>query len=226
MPFGIGLILRLERSYAFLHDRVQEAAYFLIPEQLRAQTHLRIGRILAESTPQERLEDAIFDIVNQLNRGSHLITDVGERERAAGLNLIAGKRAKASTAYASALNYLHAGRSLLSEEAWDRNYDLIFSIESLLAECELLTADMVAAEGRLTMLAQRARSRHDFAVVTRLQVTLYTTSDRSDRAIEVFLDYLRRNGTDWSPHPARDEVMQGVQPDLVAGRQPSRSRTL
>jgi PAS domain S-box-containing protein len=203
-----GLILRLERSYAFLHDRVQEAAYFLIPEQLRAQAHLRIGRILAESTPQERLEDAIFDIVNQLNRGSHLITDVGECERAAGLNLVAGKRAKASTAYASALNYLHAGRSLLSEEAWERNYDLIFSIESLLAECELLTADMVAAEGRLIMLAQRARTRHAFAVVTRLQVTLYTTLDRSDRAIEVFLDYLRRNGTDWSPHPGRDEVLE------------------
>ena len=203
-----GLIFRSETSYRFLHDRVQEAAYSLIPEQQRAQTHLRIGRILTESTPQERLEEAIFDIVNQLNRGSRLITDAGERERAAALNLIAGKRAKASTAYASALKYLHAGRSLLSEEAWERNYDLIFSIESLIAECELLTADMVAAEGRLTMLAQRARSRHDFAVVTRLQVTLYTTLDRSDRAIDVFLDYLRRNGTDWSRHPARDDVMQ------------------
>ncbi len=77
-----------------------------------------------------------------------------------------------------------------------------------MAECELLTAEMVAAESRLTMLAQRARSRHDFAVVTRLQLTLYTTLDRSDRAIEVFLDYLRRNGTDWSQHPTRDDVMR------------------
>ena len=205
---GIGLILRLERSYAFLHDRVQEAAYILIPEQLRAQTHLRIGRILRDSTPQERLGEEIFDIVNQLNRAARLITDAGERERTAELNLIAGKRAKTSTAYASALKYLHAGRSLLSEEDWERDYDLIFSMETLIAECELLTADMVAAEGRLTMLAQRARSRHDFAVVTRLQVTLYTTLDRSDRAIEVFLDYLRRNGTDWPRHPARDDVMQ------------------
>jgi PAS domain S-box-containing protein len=203
-----GLIFRFENSYRFLHDRVQEAAYLLIPEQQRAQTHLRIGRILTQSTPQERLEEAIFDIVNQLNRGSALITDAAERERAAGLNLIAGKRAKASTAYSSALKYLHAGRSLLSEENWERNYDLIFSLESLIAECELHTADMVAAEGRLTMLAQRASSRHDFAVVTRLQVTLYTTLDRSDRAIEVFLDYLRRNGTDWSRHPARDDVMR------------------
>jgi len=203
-----GLIVRTETSYRFLHDRVQEAAYSLIPEQQRAKTHLRIGRILTQSTPQERLPETVFDIVNQLNRGSRLITDVVERERAAGLNLIAGKRAKASTAYASALKYLHAGRSLLSEETWEHNYDLVFVLESLIAECDLLTADMVAAEGRLTVLARRARSRHDFAVVTRLQVTLYTTLDRSDRAIEVFLAYLRLNGTEWPSHPSRDDVLR------------------
>jgi PAS domain S-box-containing protein len=216
-----GLVFRSETSYRFLHDRVQEAAYLLIPEHQRAQTHLRIGRILLEHTSRERLEEAIFDIVNQLNRGSGLITDGGERGRAAGLNLIAGKRAKASTAYASALRYLHAGRSLLREEDWERNYDLIFSLESLTAECELHTADMVAAESRLTMLSGRARSHHDFSIVTRLQVTLYTTLDRSDRAIEVFLAYLRRNGTDWSPHPLRDDVMQEYRRiwSLVGNRQ-------
>jgi PAS domain S-box-containing protein len=203
-----GLVLRTETCYRFLHDRVQEAAYSLIPEQHRAQTHLRIGRILAESTPPERLEEAVFDIVDQLNRGSSLITEIREREQAAELNLLAGMRAKASAAYASALKYLYTGLSLLSEDSWQHNYDLFFSTESLIAECELLTANMTAAEDRLTTLAQRARSRHHSAVVTRLQVTLYTTLDRSDRAIEVFLDYLRRNGTDWSPHPSRDDVVR------------------
>jgi len=203
-----GLVVRSENSYSFLHDRVQEAAYSLIPEQQRAETHLHIGRILAEESSQERLEEAIFDIVNQLNRGSRLITDIDERDRSAALNLLAGKRSKASTAYASALKYLHAGLSLLDDEVWTRNYDLIFSIESLLAECELHTADMMAAEARLTMLMQRARDRHKLAIVTRLQITLYTTLDRSNRAIEVFLDYLRRNGTDWSQHPTHDEVMK------------------
>ena len=85
-----GLVLRLAGAYRFLHDRVQEAAYFLIPEELRGEAHLRIGRLLAAQTPPEKLEETIFEIVNQLNRGSHLITSIEERERVAELNLHRG----------------------------------------------------------------------------------------------------------------------------------------
>ena len=203
-----GVIFRSEDSYRFLHDRVQEAAYSLIPRELREETHLQIGMLMATHTSPDKLEEGVFEIVSQLNRGAHRVTLVAEQERIAELNLVAGRRAKISTAYAAALEYLRAGRSLLGEEAWERSHALIFSIEVLIAECELHLADMVAAEGRLTMLALRARSHHDFAVVTRLRVTLYTTLDRSDRAIEVFLDYLRGNDVDWSRHPTRDDAMQ------------------
>lgn len=203
-----GLVFRAEKSYRFLHDRVQEAAYSLIPKELRAGEHLRIGTLLAENMPEERLEDTIFEIVNQLNRGSHLLTSVRDRERVAELNLIAGRRAKLSTAYASALKYLSAGRAVLMDTTWEHNYKLIFSIEYLTAECELLTADMAASERRLLLLSQRAASRHDFAIVTRLQLTLYTTLDQSDRGVDVFLEYLRRTGTDWVRHPTREEVLR------------------
>jgi len=47
------LVDRLERSYRFVHDRVQEAAYSLIPETSRAEAHLTIGRLLAAQTPLE-----------------------------------------------------------------------------------------------------------------------------------------------------------------------------
>lgn len=206
-----GLIFRSDNSYRFLHDRVQEAAYSLIPKELRAQAHLRIGTLLAEHTPPEKLEEAIFEIVNQLNRGSHLITSVKERERIAELNLIAGRRAKISTAYAAALKYLSAGRAVLTDATWELNYEVIFSIEYLMAECELLTADMVSSETRLSMLAQRARNKHDFALVTRLRLTLYTALDQSDLCVDVFLEYLRRGGTVWSRHPTRDEVLREYQ---------------
>jgi PAS domain S-box-containing protein len=201
-----GLIFRSEGSYSFLHDRVQEAAYSLIPQESRAETHLRIGMLMASRTSPDKLEEGIFEIVNQLNRGSQLVTSIADRERIAELNLIAGRRAKTSTAYASALNYLHAGRRLLTDETWNRNYDLIFSIEYLLAECELLTADLSAAENRLSILAERTNNAHDISLVTRLRLTLYDFLGRSDRGVEIFIEYQRGRGENWSPHPTDEEV--------------------
>jgi PAS domain S-box-containing protein len=203
-----GLVLRSETSYRFLHDRVQEAAYSLIPQQLRAETHLRIGRLLAETIPSHEREERIFEIVNQFNRATHLITSNDECKRVAEFNLIAAKRAKASIAYASALSFLDRGRSLLTEESWETDYELIFSLECLRAECELLTADMESAERRLSVLTGRADSAHDLAVVTRLQLMLYMALGRLDRGIEICLEYLRRDGTNWSAHPTDDEVQR------------------
>ncbi len=200
------LVVHSERAYRFLHDRVQEAAYSLIPEGARGDVHLRIGRLLASRTAPAEIEEKIFEIVNQLNRGAHLITSAEERERVAELNCIAGRRAKVSTAYASALAYLAAARALLTEESWNHNYELMFAVEFHMAECELLTGDMAAAENRLSMLAQRATRVHHIAAVTRLRLTLYTTLGRSDRGVEVCLEYLERGGTHWSPHPTSDDV--------------------
>ncbi|WP_437917136.1 AAA family ATPase [Sorangium sp. So ce302] len=203
-----GLAFRLDGTYKFLHDRVQEAAYSLIPEGERAAAHLGIGRLLASRTAPGELDERIFEIVNQLNQGAALITSREERERAAELNLIAGKRAKGSTAYASALKYLAAGAAFLEEDSWDRRYELTFALAFHRAGCEFLTGELGAAEERLSELARRAGRIVDVAAVTFARVELYTTLDRSELAVEICLEYLRRIGVDWSPHPTDEEVRQ------------------
>jgi predicted ATPase len=87
----VGLISRFEGGYAFMHDRVQEAAYALIPESLRAQTHLRFGRLLITKMSQDEIEADIFDVVNQFDSGSTLLSDQREKDMVAELNLRAGK---------------------------------------------------------------------------------------------------------------------------------------
>src|ERR1700754_609493 len=201
-----GLIFRSEDSYKFLHDRVHEAAYSLIPEESRAESHLRIGMLLAAQTPPEKLEEMIFEIVNQLNRGSHLVTSIEELERVAELNLIAGRRAKSSAAYASALNYLRSGAALLPGDTWERRHDLVFDLELHQAECQFLTGALAEAEQRLAVLSARAATTIERARVTCLQVDLYTTLDQASCAIAVGLDYLRHLGIDWTPHPTEDEA--------------------
>src|ERR1700719_3228689 len=162
---GAGLIVRTKQSYKFLHDRVQEAAYSLIPENLRAAAHLRIGRLLVSQTPPEKREEAIFEIVNQLNRGAALITAGDDREQLAEFNLIAGKRAKASAAYASALTYLAGGAALLAEDSWKHRHELTFALELNRAECEFQTGALAEAEERSTALSTRAAHTVEQATV-------------------------------------------------------------
>jgi PAS domain S-box-containing protein len=201
-----GLILRSDTTYTFLHDRIQEAAYALIAEGERAMAHLRIGRLLAARTRPDELEEHIFEIVNQFDRGAALISRKEEREQVADFNLIAGKRAKAATAYASALQYFTAGRDLLAENGWDQRYQLTFDLELNRAECEYLTGELASAKERLSMLSVRAQTTVDSAAVTCVRLNLYTNLDQSDSAVEVGLDYLRRVDGQWSMHATAKDV--------------------
>ncbi|HEX7841907.1 MAG TPA: AAA family ATPase, partial [Kofleriaceae bacterium] len=194
------------RTYRFPHDRVHEAAYALLPEPERARVHLEIGWRLLASTAPDELPGRVFEIVSQLDHGAALISSRQERERLAELHLLAGTRAQASTAYASALRYFIAGAELLAAEPGGCRPELAFALELHRAECELLTGALDAAERRLTDLARRAARIIDLAAVTSARIELYTTLARSDLAVEATLEYLRRVGAEWSAHPTDDDV--------------------
>ncbi len=201
-----GLVFQQDGSYKFLHDRIQQAAYSLIPEEHRAATHLRVGRALRAGMTADDLAEHVFEIVSQLNRGAVLITARDEREQLADLNLLAGRRAKASTAYASALTYLVAGAALLTEESWGRRHELTFALELNRAECEFLTGAQAKAQERLTALSTRAASTVEQATVACLRVDVYFTLDQSARAVTVGLDYLRDVGVDLPAHPSEEDA--------------------
>ena len=119
-----GVIFPLSGHFKFAHDRLQQAAYSLIPEEVKKESHLEIGRILLERIPEGDKEERIFDIVNHLNIGSELLSAPTEQIQLAGLNFIAGNKAKLSTAYESALGYFSRGIELLGENAWENHYGL------------------------------------------------------------------------------------------------------
>lgn len=200
------LITRQDNVYRFVHDRVQEAAYLLIEETSRAQSHLRIGRILVARTPARKREEAIFEIVGQLNRGAVLMDEQEEREQLAQLNLLAGQRARASTAYASALKYFALGSDLLGDTGWECQRQLLFALESSRSLCEFLTRQLPAAEARLKRLSRRALTLPERTQVACLQVDLYLMLDQSHDAVAVCLAFLRHLGIDWPAHPGDAEV--------------------
>ncbi|HUB47472.1 MAG TPA: AAA family ATPase [Acetobacteraceae bacterium] len=235
-----GLVVRVDSTYRFLHDRIQEAAYALVPAPERPAAHLRIARLLAAATPAEALEENVFDIVNQFSRGAALIAGQQEREQVAELNFVAGKRARAATAYDAALQYFAAGRALLGDTGWERRYRLTFDLELNWAECEYLIGNLASAQARLAALATRAQTTIDIAAVTCVRINLFTILDQSDSAVSVGLEYLRRVDGTWSSHATETDVRQAydslwqqlgsrsieAQLDLPLMQDPERSATM
>ena len=146
-------------TYRFLHDRVQQAAYTLIPEERKKIVHLSVGRLLLKSIEPEELEEKIFDVVNHLNVSTQLLTSQVEKYELAQFNLMAGKKAKASTAYAASLKYITLGMRLLPDDAWNSQYELTFSLYKERSECEYLGGNFDRAEELFCILKNKVKKQ-------------------------------------------------------------------
>ncbi|MBH8575424.1 AAA family ATPase [Nostocaceae cyanobacterium CENA369] len=162
-------------SYRFLHDRVQQAAYSLIPEPQKKATHLKIGQLLLKNTSPAEIESNIFDIVNQLNEGIEIITQQSEKDELAQLNLLAGKKAKASTAYKAAVKYFTTGRELLKKESWRSHYCLTFNLYRESAECEYLNGNFQQTEKLFDIALNHTQNKFDRAEIYGIQMYLKMT---------------------------------------------------
>ncbi|MER8491963.1 AAA family ATPase [Mesorhizobium australicum] len=201
-----GLIDQLGGAYRFLHDRIQQAVYSLIPDDHRVDTHLLIGRKLLAKMSGDQLAQHLFNVVGQLNRGAGLLTDPREKAQLATLNLRAGRKAKASAAYVSAGVYLAAGMTMLDERSWDSQYELTFSLWFERAECDFLSGNFEEAEQLIMDLLQRAASKVDLATTYRLKVLLHTLKSENAQAVDSALSCLRLFGIEIPAHPTLAQV--------------------
>jgi PAS domain S-box-containing protein len=201
-----GLVFREDGAYKFLHDRIQQAAYSLIPDERRAEVHLRIGRVLLASMTADELVEHPFDIANQLNRGTARLIERDEKAQVATIDLRAGRKAKGSAAYASACAYLAAGMALLDDRDWDSQYELMFGLRLERAECELLGGNFEKAEQLIVELLQRGASKVDQAAVYHLKVRFHIMKSELQQALAAALTCLRLFGIDLPAHPTSEQV--------------------
>jgi len=164
--------------FTFYHDRVQEAAYGMIPESRRDDIHYQIGSLLLTGSSEAELEDLIFEIVNHLNLGSAMIRDAGERDTLAQLNLRAGLKAKLSTAYGTAHEYFSRGVDLLPQDPWKGSYELAFDMYRERSECAYLSGNFDEAEAGFDLLMQKARTRREKGLIYNLRIIQYENLSR------------------------------------------------
>ncbi|MEM9925566.1 MAG: serine/threonine-protein kinase PknK, partial [Cyanobacteria bacterium P01_D01_bin.50] len=197
--------------FKFIHDRVQEAAYSLIPESEKKQNHLQIGQLLLKNTSAESWEDDVFEIVNQFNKALELITLQHERYEVAKMNLIAGRKAILSTAYKEALKYLNTGKELLVSDCWNVEYELSLGLHEALAEVTYLTADFQTSEEFIEIVLAKAKTLLEKVKVYEIRIQAYTSQNKLVEAISIAREVLEQFGVTFPEEPTQEDITKGLQ---------------
>ncbi len=188
-------------EYKFLHDRIQQAAYSLIPETHRQNIHQQLGQMLLQNTPEAQREEKIFDIVNQLNQAIDLIAHQSEAVELAQLNLMAGKKALAAAAYEPALQYLNLGISILPPNSWETEYDLTLTLHTTGAEAAYLSIDLARMEELITLVLEKATSLPDKVKAYEIKISAYISQQQQRLAVETALSVLQLLGVNLPKNP-------------------------
>jgi predicted ATPase/signal transduction histidine kinase len=203
-----GLVVPLSENFKFVHDRVQQAAHSLIPEEEKPALHWQIGQLL-KTNLGETLGEKLFEVVDHLNQGSSFATPE-ERMLLVRLNLQAGQQAKLITAYRAAAEYLHHCRHWLTQEHWQTAYELTLSVHLELVEVMYLCGDFDQMEAIAELVLQQARTHLDKVTVYEVRVQAYMAQALILKAIQTGREGLSLFGVVFPEEPTAADIASAL----------------
>ena len=213
-------------EFKFLHDRIQQAAYTLIPVEEKSKLHFQIGNFLLKSTSESELENHLFDIVNHLNQGMEYIA-IEDKVKFAKLNLQACTKAKSSAAYETAISYAKNALTLLEQPikredisekniyVWKENYDLLFSLYFEIAESSYINTKYEDCEELVEIALPHCKDVLDKTKIYNIKTRSYLAQNRLIEAIESSFPMLDELGLKFPRKPNKLHVGLGLVGSII-----------
>ncbi|MEH2058817.1 MAG: AAA family ATPase [Nostoc sp.] len=192
-------------KYKFVHDRVQQAAYSLIPEEQKKPIHLKIGLLLLSNIPVVEQEEKIFELVNQFNIAVEFISPQAKRDELAQMNLIAGRKALASTAYPAAVKYLTTGIELLADNSWETKHHLTLALYETATEAAYLAGNFKLME-ELADLVLARETLLEKVKVYEVKIQAYGAQNQALEAVNTALIFLKLLEVEFPEHPSQSDI--------------------
>lgn len=207
-------------EFRFLHDRIQQAAYTLIPIEEKSKVHWEIGNFLLKKATEEELEDNLFDIVNHLNQGLIHIKEE-DKIKFAVLNRRATTKAKMSAAYETAINYASTALKLLGlpltketlsakSSYWETNYDLVFSLYYEIAESSYINTNYENCELFVEIALPHCKDIFDTTNISDIKIRSLIAQNRLKEAIDASFPILDELGFKYPRKPNKLHVVLGL----------------
>ncbi|OCT15646.1 hypothetical protein A8709_16420 [Paenibacillus pectinilyticus] len=193
--------------FMFVHDSIQEAIYGSIEETKLTEMHLSIAQMLLTTLSEAEIERRLFEIVNHMNMGSDLVEERPALIQLLEFNMGAARKARASNAYRSALQYYNKGLSMLSQITGMELEELSYTLRLEKSEVLYLNGQADEAETSYEQLLQEAKSKEQRLELYNLQVILYTNVGKQHQSVKLGLKALAEHGIRLSEAPTSANIL-------------------
>lgn len=192
---------KINTRFKFVHDRVQQEIYHIIPEDERARIHCSVGQSMLKGKKKSEIEDEIFLILEHLNKGRRYL-DIQEKTYLVELNVQACKKAKIAGAFEHALYFIQKGYELLDNNAWKSDYNLSYSVHLELSEAYALCGNFDEMESCLNRALGNVTDLIEKTRLLEVRIQAYITQHRQPEAVSEALDLLALLGEKFPKKPA------------------------
>nr|WP_272507537.1 AAA family ATPase [Clostridium aestuarii] len=193
-------------KFRFLHDRIQQAVYALIPEEMKPAAHLHIGKLLLKEYLKLEKTEKLFETVNQLNSGKTIMSDKIECIKLAELNFKAGMVSKNSSAYKAAFIYFKIGIEMLNDDAWQEYYNLTLNLYSQITDMAYLIGDFESMEQYSQVVLKNAKTIIDKVKVYNVELQAYQAQLKIQEALNISISVLKKMGIDIPTEPKQVDI--------------------
>ncbi|CAB9513683.1 Protein tyrosine kinase [Seminavis robusta] len=201
-----------QRFYQFSHDSIELAAFSLLPSQdgqAMAQLHWKIAALLMGHLPRAPKDDWLFfACVDQLNLSAGLAQTLEERIQIATLNLKAGARAAAMSAFLPASNYLRAGIIALGPDPFtvEDTYDFAILLHSLYSKTLYCVGNIVESRDMAELVVSSAKTEPEKEAPSFTLIKCYFAEDEGDKLVDLCFEQLKRLGIQLPNNPGTWQV--------------------
>jgi len=179
-----GFIHKVGLEFKFVHDKVREAAYGLIPDDKKSQFHYSIGVLLYSFSKEQdfRLGDTMFQICGQINHGIPKLIEPEMKRDIVELNFECGSSAMSRSDHQTAQSYLNNSLLLLSEDHWSSNYEFSLRLYFLSAKAAYSCGKIEKAYDLLKKILREGRCFEEKLDAYYLYATILHTCEESEEA--------------------------------------------
>jgi predicted ATPase/class 3 adenylate cyclase len=196
-------------EYSFAHDRIQQAVYSILTDSERESLHLRLARLLQARAGQSGV-DFTFDIANHLHLAQRLLKGTAGQDEMAQINLSAGRKARAASAFATASEFYRRGIEAIGAEGWIRDYGLARDLCLEGAEAADLNGEFEHTTEWTASVIEHGATELDRIRAYEVRVMAAIARGEPDVAVDEGLKLLKLLGVRIPTAPTKRDIVRGL----------------